>query len=96
MGLGNIIPPALASNRSRLSEPEYAPFLNLGMRYVTDFKNVYPEIAINHDLTFIPFFLEGVAGDPTLNIADGIHPNRAGYEIVVNQNIWPSIEPLLD
>ena len=30
------------------------------------------------EIVFMPFLLEGVAGDPALNQADGIHPNKAG------------------
>jgi acyl-CoA thioesterase-1 len=41
-----------------------------------------------------PFFLEGVALDPTLNQADGIHPNAAGVQIIVNK-LMPLITALL-
>jgi len=68
---------------------------NLGSEYVTEFKNIYPTIAKQYDLPFIPFFLEGVAGNPNLNIEDQIHPNKDGYKIIVEQNIWPVLEGML-
>jgi acyl-CoA thioesterase-1 len=43
----------------------------------------------------VPFYLEGVAGIPSLNIADGMHPNAEGARIV-ERTIWHAIEPLLD
>ena len=43
---------------------------------------------------FMPFYLDGVAGNPALNIADGIHPNPKGAAIVAD-NLWPILEPLL-
>lgn len=71
-------------------------YANLGPEYVADFKNLYPQLAEKHQLHFIPFFLEGVAGDPTLNNADQIHPNKDGYKIIVEKNIWPILEPILN
>ena len=68
---------------------------NLGPEYVEDFKNLYPALAEQYELNFIPFFLAGVAGDPALNIADQIHPNEQGYKIIVEQNIWPVLELIL-
>lgn len=69
---------------------------NLGPEYVTTFQNLYTEMAQKYELNFIPFFLEGVAGDPVLNITDQIHPNAEGYKIIVEQNIWPVLEPMLE
>jgi acyl-CoA thioesterase-1 len=48
------------------------------------------------NLTLIPFFLEGVGGDRELNQADAIHPTKEGYEIIVNNNILPILEPKLN
>jgi len=45
-------------------------------------------------LVFYPFFLEGVAGVPRLNLGDRIHPNRDGVEVIV-KNITPVVEQLL-
>ena len=43
----------------------------------------------------MPFFLDGVAGNPGLNIADGIHPNADGSRII-EQTVWRALEPLLE
>jgi len=56
---------------------------NLGAEYVTAFDRIYPELAARHKIPLYPFFLKGVAGDPKLNLEDGIHPNAAGVERIV-------------
>lgn len=62
--------------------------INLGLDYRADFREVYQVLAKeNPDIYFLEFFLEGVAGDPSLNIPDRIHPNAAGYKIIV-QNLF--------
>ncbi|MEE9496485.1 MAG: arylesterase [Desulfobacterales bacterium] len=63
---------------------------NLGQDYTTAFAEIYPEVARAEDVIFIPFFLTGVAADPDLNQADGIHPTAAGYQVIVD-NITPSV-----
>lgn len=63
---------------------------NLGPVYANDFEEVYPEIAEKHDIRLIPFFLQGVAGEKSLNQPDGIHPTPEGYSIVV-ENLYPHI-----
>lgn len=68
---------------------------NLGQDYVQGFKAIYPKLAEQHQVPLIPFFLAGVAGDPALNQSDGIHPTSAGYQIIVDDNIWPVLQPLL-
>ncbi len=55
---------------------------NYGREYTQKFENMYKEIAQKEKLPFIPFLLEGVAGEPTLNLPDGIHPNQKGHEII--------------
>jgi acyl-CoA thioesterase-1 len=55
---------------------------NLGADYTREFARVYADLAKKHGVTFIPFLLKGVAGDPDLNQADGIHPNAAGHRVV--------------
>ncbi len=64
---------------------------NLGPAYTTDFNRIYPEIAEEKGLIFMPFFLEGVATNRALNIEDGIHPNPQGYTIIVN-NLLPFVK----
>jgi acyl-CoA thioesterase-1 len=61
---------------------------NMGHDYNAAFAAIYPAIAGENDLILIPFFLEGVAGDPALNKGDGIHPNGKGYRIVTD-TVYP-------
>lgn len=63
---------------------------NLGLDYTVEFDQIYPDLAERHDLDLYPFFLEGVAAEPGLNQADGIHPNAEGVRVVVN-----GIQPLI-
>src|SRR5262245_39832443 len=67
---------------------------NFGAAYTSEFRNVYRQLAKEQDVTFVPFYLEGVAGIPNLNIADGIHPNAEGARIV-EKTVWAVLEPLL-
>lgn len=68
---------------------------NLGSDYVNSFEQMYVDIALDYNVTFIPFFLDGVAGNSSLNQADEIHPNAAGYEIVVSRNVLPVVLELV-
>lgn len=61
---------------------------NMGQDYTKAFYSVYTEIARKEGLILIPFFLAGVAGDPVLNQADGIHPFAGGYRIVT-ETVYP-------
>ena len=63
---------------------------NLGQEYTRAFIDLYPAAAEKHDLIFIPFFLEGVAGERDLNQPDGIHPTAEGYALIV-ENIYPTV-----
>src|SRR6476660_4849053 len=56
---------------------------NLGADYVRQFDTIYPRLAKDYDVLFYPFFLDGVALNPKLNQADGMHPNPAGVKVVV-------------
>ena len=67
---------------------------NLGPAYVQTFDAIYPEIAKTHDLVLYPFFLDGIAGDRSLNLPDGLHPTAKGVEIIV-ERILPSVESFL-
>jgi acyl-CoA thioesterase-1 len=53
---------------------------SLGRDYVHEFESLYPRLAEALDCAFVPFFMEGAAGDPTRMLDDGIHPNAAGHE----------------
>lgn len=67
---------------------------NYGADYTARFEAIYPKLATTYGLTLIPFFLEGVATDATLNQADGIHPTGEGYRLVA-EHVFQAIEPLL-
>ena len=67
---------------------------NMGIDYTEEFRTMYAEIAENQNIEFIPFLLEGVAGDPDLNLPDGIHPTEEGQKIVA-QTVWKHLAPLL-
>jgi len=66
-----------------------------GREYKRDFDSIYPTLARKYDLPLVPFFLDGVALKSAFNTADGIHPNRQGYEEIVNENILPVLRPSL-
>ena len=68
---------------------------NYGPLYTAEFRQVFRELAREHDVIFVPFYLEGVAGDPSLNLSDGIHPNAAGSRII-EERLWSVLEPLLE
>lgn len=68
---------------------------NMGKEYGADFARVFTDLAAKHEVIFYPFFLEGVAGDLALNQADGIHPNRAGVDSIV-ERLLPYAEKLVE
>ena len=67
---------------------------NNGPDYTRDFRDVYEQLAAEYKVRLIPFLLQGVAGDASLNQADGIHPNTRGAEIVADL-VWKELEPTL-
>ena len=67
---------------------------NYGVEYTRDFREVYTDLAAEYKVRFIPFLLQGVAGEASLNQADGIHPNTRGAEIVADL-VWKELEPEL-
>jgi len=56
---------------------------NLGAEYVKQFDGIYPRLAKQYGVLFYPFMLDGVAMNPKLNQADGLHPNPAGVKVIV-------------
>lgn len=60
-----------------------------GEVYAAAFDSIYVDLAKKYSLPLVPFFLEGVALAPSLNIDDGIHPNVLGYIKIVENNILP-------
>jgi acyl-CoA thioesterase-1 len=67
---------------------------NLGPDYIQKFDGLYQDIANRHGLVLYPFFLDGVAGERSLNLQDGIHPTAKGVEIIVAR-ILPTVEKFL-
>ncbi len=63
---------------------------NLGREYTRSFAAIYPAAARKHGLILIPFLLAHVAGDPSLNQSDGIHPTPEGYRVVTD-TIYPYV-----
>ena len=55
---------------------------NYGAEYTRRFEKTFHDLAGEFPVDFIPFLLEGVGGNPDLNLADGIHPNRKGHRII--------------
>jgi len=67
---------------------------NMGQRFVTEFREIYPELARSERVSLIPFILEGVGGIPELNQPDGIHPTEEGHAIMT-ELVWKVLEPVL-
>ncbi len=67
---------------------------NMGENYIRSFRQIYSDLADNNDVTFMPFILKDVAGEPSLNQPDGIHPTAEGHRIIAG-NVWEILEPLL-
>jgi len=66
---------------------------NFGRDYIVSFHKVYPALAKAYHVAFVPFLLQGVAGDDALNQRDGIHPTAAGAQILAD-NVWSVLKPL--
>lgn len=67
---------------------------NMGPEFTSAFREMYPRLAQKNQIELIPFLLDGVGGDPSLNLPDGIHPNEEGHVIVAN-NIWEVLKNVL-
>lgn len=63
---------------------------NLGPEYTQAFATIYPRLAEKHQVVFMPFFLEGVAGQSQLNQPDKLHPTAQGYSCIVD-NLYPYV-----
>ncbi|MEY2479175.1 MAG: acyl-CoA thioesterase [Verrucomicrobiota bacterium] len=61
--------------------------------YVSAFGKVYVDLAAKNNAALIPYLLEGVSGDPLLNLPDRIHPNAAGHKVLA-ENVWRVLEPI--
>jgi acyl-CoA thioesterase-1 len=67
---------------------------NYGEPYRTEFENLFSKLAKKYKVKLVPFILEGVGGNPKLNLADGIHPNPEGHKIMA-KTFLKVLEPLL-
>ncbi len=63
----------------------------LGPDFGKAFNAIYPDLAKQHAIPLYPFFLDGVVGQPAMQLSDGLHPNAAGVAVMVSK-ILPSIE----
>jgi len=67
---------------------------NLGQAYADKFNIIYPELAKKYSLILYPFFIDGTAGQRSLNLPDGMHPTGEGVKIIV-ERILPSVEAFI-
>ena len=100
------VPPAVTEKNlrailSRLQKDHVAVLLtgmaaqrNLGLDYAKQFDGIYPRLAKDYNVVFYPFILDGVALNPKLNQADGMHPNPAGVKIIIAR-ILPYVKKML-
>ncbi|MDH3492155.1 MAG: arylesterase [Acidobacteriota bacterium] len=68
---------------------------NMGRKYQKEYVDTFPELATKHNVSFLPFLLEGVALDKELNQPDGIHPNPKGTAIMT-ENVYRELVPMLE
>jgi acyl-CoA thioesterase-1 len=107
-GLRGLDPARMRANldeilrRARDRYPDVAVLLlgmeappNLGERYTRRFRDVYRELAEAYDAVLVPFLLEGVAGVPALNQADGLHPTAEGQRRMA-ETVWQALAPMLE
>jgi acyl-CoA thioesterase-1 len=92
---------ALSDIVSRLKARKIAVMLcgmlappNYGQDYAAKFNTIYPDLAKKFDVPLYPFFLDGVAAEPKLNQADGIHPTAEGVDIIVTKML-PTVQAFL-
>jgi len=100
-GLRGISPPVIRKNISKavqmLQDGNVTVVLagmqivqNLGADYAKEFAEIYPAVAGELKCAFVPFFLEGVAGEPSLSQADALHPNEKGY-VIIAETVYPFV-----
>jgi acyl-CoA thioesterase I len=68
---------------------------NLGAAYAKEFNAIYPTLAKKHAIALYPFFMDGVATVPGMQIADGMHPSPKGVKVIVGKML-PMVERALD
>jgi acyl-CoA thioesterase I len=105
-GLRALPPDELKQNLSRIIERAQARHItvvlagmeappNFGRDYIVTFHQVYSALAHQYHVAFVPFLLDGVAGNDALNQRDGIHPTAEGARIVAD-NVWTALKPIVE
>jgi len=61
--------------------------------YVSAFGKMFADLAAKNAAALVPYLLQSVAGDPSLNLSDGIHPNADGQRVLA-ENVWRVLEPV--
>ena len=61
--------------------------------YVSGFGKMFADLAAKNGAALVPYLLQSVAGDPSLNLSDGIHPNAAGQKVLA-ETVWNVLEPV--
>ena len=94
--LAQILDIALAKNLGVLLCGMEGP-TNLGSDYRDAFREVYVNLLRQYQgrIALVPFLLEGVAGNPALNQADGVHPNQEGAQIIA-KTLYAKLRDLVD
>ena len=67
---------------------------SMGKRYSEDFASIFPKLAKENDLVFVPFLLESVAGETHLNQQDGVHPTKEG-QVIMAETVWNILKTIL-
>jgi acyl-CoA thioesterase-1 len=65
-----------------------------GERYAQTFEAIFPELSKRYNIPLVPFLLDQIAGEPDLNLADGVHPNEKGHQLMAKM-IATALRPLL-
>ena len=63
---------------------------NYGMEYTRKFAQLFQDLSIKHKIPLLPFLLEGVGGNPSMNLPDRIHPNSAGHR-KISETVFKSL-----
>ena len=68
---------------------------SMGSTFTSAFREIFPEVARESEVALIPFLLEGVGGEPAMNLPDGIHPNPEGHAVIA-ANVWTILRACLE
>lgn len=68
---------------------------NYGPRYTERFHNIYTELALEQEVSLVPFLMQNVALEPSLMQPDNFHPNARAQPLLL-ETVWPHLQPLLN